>query len=100
VFTTSRGRPLDKALVRTRWLRACQRTGIGPVRVHDLRHTAASWLLAKGVHPRVIQTLLGHANVSITLNIYNHPTAGLLEQAVGQLDGKVRDHSVARLSTD
>ena len=55
-------------------------------RFHDLRHTSASLLLAAGVHPRVVQERLGHAQISITLDIYSHvlPTMGV--EAAGKLD--------------
>lgn len=48
--------------------------------MHDLRHTAASLLLAKGVHPKVVQDLLGHSTISLTLDTYSHVTPGLSEQ--------------------
>ncbi|AZI56961.1 site-specific integrase [Nakamurella antarctica] len=48
-------------------------TGLVPtVRLHDLRHTHATLLLQQGVSPKVIQERLGHANISITLDIYSH----------------------------
>ncbi len=42
------------------------------VRFHDLRHTAASLMLTRGVHPKAVSDLLGHATVSITLDTYSH----------------------------
>jgi len=42
------------------------------IRFHDLRHTHASLLLQKGVHPKVVQERLGHSKVSITLDTYSH----------------------------
>jgi integrase len=42
------------------------------IRLHDLRHTAASLLLAQGVPARVVMEILGHSQVSITLNTYTH----------------------------
>ncbi|HVD45141.1 MAG TPA: tyrosine-type recombinase/integrase, partial [Rubrobacter sp.] len=40
-------------------------------RFHDLRHTCATLLLGKGVHPKFVQELLGHANIAITLDTYS-----------------------------
>ncbi len=51
-----------------------------PVTFHALRHTAATLLLSEGEHPRVVQELLGHAQVSITLDRYGHMTAQADEQ--------------------
>jgi integrase len=41
-------------------------------RFHDLRHTCATLLLTKGVHPKIVSEMLGHSSVSITLDIYSH----------------------------
>jgi len=58
---------------RTRWWRALVRkAGLPYIRFHDLRHTAATLLLGRGVPVKVVSELLGHANVSITLNMYGH----------------------------
>jgi integrase len=43
----------------------------------DLRHTCATLLLKMGVHPKVVQELLGHATVSITLDTYSHVLPGM-----------------------
>jgi integrase len=45
--------------------------GLPKIRLHDLRHTHATLPLRAGVHPRVVQERLGHANVSITLDTYS-----------------------------
>lgn len=42
------------------------------IRLHDVRHTHATALLLAGVHPKVVQERLGHANISITLDTYSH----------------------------
>jgi integrase len=44
--------------------------------LHGLRHTAATWLIASGVNPRVVQQRLGHADVSVTLGVYTHVLPG------------------------
>lgn len=59
-------------------------------RLHDARHTAASQLLAAGVDLRTVSTVLGHANPSITLNIYSHAIAGLKEDAIERLDARLQ----------
>ena len=55
-------------------------------RLHDLRHTHATMLLRQGVHPKVVQERLGHANVSITLDIYSHCTANMQQEAAAKVD--------------
>jgi integrase len=43
-----------------------------PIRLHDLRHSHLSHLLAAGVHPKVASERAGHASVSIALDVYSH----------------------------
>jgi len=50
------------------------------LRFHNLRHTHASQLLRQGVHPKVVSKRLGHASVSITLDIYSHVLPGIQEE--------------------
>jgi integrase len=50
---------------------------VPPIRVHDLRDTYASLALLAGIHPKVVSERLGHANISITLNLYSHVTEGM-----------------------
>ena len=42
------------------------------MRFHDLWHTCATLLLSRGVHPKFVQELLGHATIAITLDTYSH----------------------------
>ena len=56
------------------------------IRFHDLRHSAATLLLSLGVHPKVVQELLGHTQISMTMDIYSHVLPGLQQDAVGKLN--------------
>jgi integrase len=53
------------------------RAGLPQIRFHDLRHTCATILLSRGVHAKLVQELLGHANISITLDTYSHVLPGM-----------------------
>jgi integrase len=86
VFTTTRGTPLDVQRVDRHFRRALARAGLPRVRVHDLRHTAATLLLAGGTHPKVVQELLGHATIAITLGTYAHTVPAMHRQAVAHFD--------------
>jgi len=57
------------------------------MRFHDLRHSAATLLLAMGVHIKVVQELLGHSNIPTTLNIYSHCTSIVASRRDGHTSG-------------
>ena len=61
--------------------RGLQRAGLPRLRIHDLRHTAATHLLTKHVHPKVVQELLGHSTIAITLDTYSHVMPALAKEA-------------------
>lgn len=56
------------------------------VRFHDLRHTCASFLLAQGVHPKVVQEILGHSTIQVTMDTYSHLLPGVSTRAAAELD--------------
>jgi len=56
------------------------------VRFHDLRHSAATILLGMGVHPKVVQELLGHSSISMTMDIYSHVLPSMQQEAMGKMD--------------
>jgi integrase len=58
-----------------------RRAGLEGYRLHDARHAHATLMLKQGVHPKIVQERLGHAKVSITLDLYSHITPGLQEAA-------------------
>lgn len=66
-------------------------TDIPRVRFHDLRHSAATQLLALGVHPKIVQERLGHTTITTTLDLYSHVVEGMQEEAAAKLDAALRD---------
>jgi len=60
------------------------------VRLHDLRHTCATLLLGKRVHPKIVQELLGHATIAITLDTYSHVLPNMQGEAVMAMEGVLR----------
>lgn len=56
------------------------------MRLHDLRHTCATVLLSKNVHPKFVQELLGHASMAITLNTYSHVLPGMGDQTTTAME--------------
>jgi integrase len=61
-------------------------SGTQRIRFHDLRHTHASLLLVRGVHPKVVSERLGHASIVITLDTYSHLMPTMQEEAVREFD--------------
>jgi integrase len=68
-------------LLSVRWSAAKAAAGVPTVRVHDLRHTAASLWLAAGADPIVVQRVLGHATATMTMDLYGHLVDANLWQA-------------------
>jgi integrase len=60
------------------------------IRFHDLRHTAATLLLSEGVHPKVVQEMLGHARINITLDIYSHLMPDIQKEAAEKMNDMLR----------
>jgi integrase len=85
VFCKADGRPLDSGMVSWTLHQALDRAGLPRVRVHDLRHTAATLLLGHGVHPKVVQELLGHSSITLTLDTYSHVLPGLHAEAAARM---------------
>jgi integrase len=81
VFTREDGQPLHPREVTRAFTRHVLAAGLPIIRLHDLRHTHATLALAAGVHPKVVQERLGHANIAITLDTYSHAVPALEEQA-------------------
>ncbi len=74
VFTSPQGQPLRSSNFRRRiWGPAVERAGLPrTLRIHDLRHTCASLLIAQDAHPKVAQAHLGHSSISVTMDRYGH----------------------------
>jgi integrase len=74
VFCTSKGTTINVNNLRYRsWKRLLRKAGLpSTTRIHDIRHSAATLLLGKGVPVKVVSEMLGHADCSITLSVYAH----------------------------
>lgn len=90
VFPNTVGRPLDGMNLMKYWfLPLLRRAGLPRIRFHDLRHTAATLLLAQGINVKVVSEMLGHADASITLRVYAHVMPHMQQQAAGsRRDGR------------
>ena len=87
VFATQVGTPINPRNLTGRSFKPLlTRAGLPDIRFHDLRHTAATLLLTRGVHPKLVQELLGHATISITLDTYSHVLPGMAEQTASAME--------------
>ena len=90
VFPNTSGGPLHGPYVTREMQRVMAEAGIKRRRFHDLRHTAASMLLAQGVDMRTIQQVLGHASYQLTADTYAHPDEQLLRSAADKMGAVLR----------
>jgi integrase len=72
VFTNTDGSPLHPATISTRFQDLITQAGFPPIRLHDLRHGAATLTLATGADLKIVQDLLGHSSITITADTYAH----------------------------
>jgi integrase len=85
VFTTQLGTPIHPRNDYRSFQSLIHRGGLRRVRLHDLRHTAASMLLAQGVAARVVMEILGHSQISVTMNTYTHVDPELNRDATNRI---------------
>lgn len=72
IFDAGKGVPRDPSSVSQLFSRHCAQLDIEGRRLHDMRHTAASFAISGGAHANVIKALLGHSTITTTLNVYGH----------------------------
>jgi integrase len=89
VFVTPRGLPVSNSWLTQHFQDLLRAAGLPKMRLHDLRHGAATLLVGAGVHPRVAQQLLRHASSKTTTEIYSHVTAAQERQAAEVLEAAV-----------
>jgi integrase len=86
VFTTSRGTPLSARNVIRSYHRLLAKAKIPRHRFHDLRHSCASFLLSKSIPARTVMDILGHSNISLTMNTYSHVMPEMLKDAAAAMN--------------
>lgn len=97
VFARADGSPLDPDTVSATFDRLLKLARLPRIRLHDLRHTHATLALAAGVHPKVVQERLGHANIQTTMDIYSHTIPAMQEDAASRVAALVDGEVVGRL---
>jgi integrase len=87
VFSSGTGTPVSGGNLNRAFKALLKRAGLPQTfRFHDMRHTCATLLLRQGVNPKFVQELLGHRDVSLTLNTYSHVLPDMGDVAAGAMD--------------
>ena len=86
VFASSIGTPIEPRNINRRWDNLRTKAGLDWLRLHDLRHGCASFLLASGIPARAIMEVLGHSDIGVTMNTYAHVLPQLRVEAADAID--------------
>jgi integrase len=85
VFCQADGQMLEPGIISHRLHRILDKAELPQIRVHDLRHTAATLHLARGENPKVVQELLGHSTIALTMDTYSHVTPAIHASAAAKM---------------
>lgn len=85
VFASNIGTPLEPRNLDRHFKRMLAKAGLPDMRFHDLRHTAASLMLAANVNPRTAADILGHSRISVTLDTYSHVMPAAMHEAADKI---------------
>ena len=91
VFTKDDGSPLDPEKVTKEFAKTAKVAGFSGLRLHDLRHSHASLMLKAGASPKAMSERLGHASISITMDVYAHLLPGMQEEAAQKFSKLLAD---------
>jgi len=86
VFTSGIGTPLEPRNLFRIFKALLRKAGLPDIRFHDLRHSAASLLLAQGVPMRAVMELLGHSSIGTTADIYSHVMPAMMRDVADKMD--------------
>lgn len=91
VFTTRTGTPMDPKNLMLAFRRVISETGLPLIRLHDMRHTAATIMLSKGVDIVTVAHILGHSSPTITLRVYGHVLDTMRDSAASVIEELLQD---------
>lgn len=86
LFARPDGKPIDPRQDWAEWKDLLRAAGVRDARLHDARHTAATLLLQQRVHPPVVMSILGHAEIGLTLGTYSHVVPELSNEAARSME--------------
>ncbi|MBO0783550.1 MAG: site-specific integrase, partial [Ktedonobacteraceae bacterium] len=86
VFCTHRGKRLWPQNMRTSFYRRLEKAGLPPMHIHDLRHNAVTLLISMGVNPKVVQEMVGHSQIAVTMEVYSHVLPSMQKEAAEKIE--------------
>lgn len=86
VFGDTQNRPFHPATLGKRAAKAWRQAELGPIRLHECRHTYAAFMIAAGINAKALSTYMGHSSITITLDRYGHLLPGNEAEAANMLD--------------
>ena len=86
---TDRGFPFTKSYINNAMARACKKSGVKKIRIHDICHSHASYLINLGCAPLLISERLGHEKVQTTLSTYSHLYPNMHQEVVDMMQKPV-----------
>ncbi|MDU4959632.1 MAG: site-specific integrase [Sporomusaceae bacterium] len=91
VFCREDGMPLYPDVLDNRFHALLTKAELPHFRIHDLRHTFATMMLKQDVHAKVVQEILGHSTIGVTLDTYSHVLPGITSEAMGKMQAVIRN---------
>jgi integrase len=86
VFGDKSGKPFQAATIYRRADRAWEAQALGRLRLHQARHTYASFMIAAGVNAKALSSFMGHSSIKVTFDLYGHLMPGTEAEAAALLD--------------
>ncbi len=86
VVCQSNGKPFRPESMTQRWERFVKKHGLKKIHFHDLRHSCTTMMIEAGIDMKTVQTRIGHANITTTMNTYAHCTSAMDQSAADKLD--------------
>lgn len=86
IFPNTLGKPMEHRRLLNEFKELLVKAGLPDLRFYDLRHSAATMMLKLGIHPKIVQETLGHADINLTLNTYSHALPTLQKEAASKMD--------------
>jgi integrase len=96
LFTTPLGRPIEPKDIQSEFKAVLAAAKLPDMRLHDLRHAAATFLIAQGLPLRLVMEVLGHSTISLTANTYGHIERGMMADAASKMDALLTTGQVSK----